>query len=76
MFKSEGEFVQLEFIWESSLHFLENLNKILHMGIIVFLLSEIKNFWKKYFLPPFHLFYMFLQVCSPKSLIHIPDRCF
>ena len=43
LIKGESEFDQFEYIWESCLHVLRNLNEILHIDIICVSVSKIKS---------------------------------
>ena len=63
--KGEGTLFPFEYILDSCLHFLRNLNEILHMGIISVFLSK-----------SFPHFSMIFKPFPPKRLSQISARCF
>ena len=47
--KGEGTYFPFEYLLDSCLNFLRNLNEILHMGIICVYFKQNKKIWEKYF---------------------------
>ena len=57
----EGTDFPFEYLLDSCLNFLRNLNEILHMGIICVYFKQNKKIWEKYFFPSFStLFHVLL----------------